>query len=82
MVLQDDHRAAGLAERAAFAAGFDQFRLKKVFVLHIQVGTSQTFLLIEVDRRGDKWGEDNFEVYHTRIEQHCGLIGLAGSLEG
>jgi hypothetical protein len=55
MALQNDHnhKVAGLAAREAFAVGFDHVRLKKMVVLHVQVGTNRTFLLIEVDRRAD-----------------------------
>ncbi len=78
MALQDDHKEAGLAARAAFAVGFDHFRLKKMIVLHMQVGTNRTFLMIEIDRLVDELGGDNLEVYHTRLEQHRGLSALPG----
>jgi hypothetical protein len=76
MALQDDNRAA-------FAVGFDHLRLKQMIVLHMQVGTSRTFLLIEIDRLVDKWGvgkwgRDSPEAYHTRFEQHRGLSALPG----
>ena len=65
MALQDDNRAA-------FAVGFDHVRLKQIIVLHVQVGMSRTFLLIEIDRLvdKDKLGGDSLEVHHTRFEQH------------
>ena len=63
MALQDDNRAA-------FAVGFDHFRLKQMIVLHMQVGMNRTFLLIEIDRLLDKLGGDSLEVHHTRLEQH------------
>ena len=78
MALQYDNREAGLAARAAFAVGFEHFRLKMMIVLHMQVGTNRTFLLIEFDRPVDELEEDNLEVYHTRLEQHRGLSALPG----
>jgi hypothetical protein len=78
MALQDGHREAGLAARMAFAVWFEHFRLKKMIVLHIQVGASRTFLMVEIDRRVDKLGGDNFEVCHSRLEQRRGLVCLAG----
>ena len=78
MALQDGHREADLAARMAFAVWFEHFRLQKMIVLHIQVGASRTFLMVEIDRRVDKLGGDNFEVCHSRLEQRRGLVCLAG----
>lgn len=81
MALQDGHREVDPGARMAFAVWFEHFRLKKMTVLHIQVGASRTFLMVEIDRRVDKLGEDNFEICHSRLEQRRGLVGLAGLLE-
>jgi hypothetical protein len=81
MALQDGHREAGLAASMAFAVWFDHFRLKKMIVLHVQVEASQTFLMVEIDRRVDKLGGDNFEVCHSRPEQRRRLVCQADLLE-